>query len=667
MISPIVTDNKILSLRKDIDDKLIPLIKSDYVLYSLPYYTNIGDTLIWEGTRDFLKSIDHKCVGVCGWNDYPAQPPKPGTTIIILGGGFFGDVWRAGWQNVLNGLRGCEEYSVIILPQSIFYEDKELERKDAEYLSKFKNLTICVRDVDSLRRARQTFSNRSILVPDMAFHIDIQWLRKQMLPLDVASVLYHKRTDKEQINILPIFGANEIVSTGDWPVMEHTDGWLSNFNARESKLRLANENISAIDQMYEQEFRPKLIRCGVEFFSSHSRVVTTRLHGMVLAFMLGIPVEFIDNSYGKVSALYHTWLSDLPQSIVTPLERFRKLKISVIVPVWGVEDYIVDCLKSIGNQSVDCDVECLVVNDCTPDKSMVLARDFAETYVGPLEFKFIERKVNGGLSAARNSGLDVAIGDYVCFVDSDDELPACALSKMLTAIRQFNSDILIAEYSTLFTPSTASVANVLLHNRLVEPTLLERPQLLEETCNWNLFPMAWGKLYSTDFLRRNNLSFAEGLLHEDELWSMQCAIKARRIGVISDECYIYKLRTDSITMSVDPAHIRRRCDSMKQIICGIWKSFENDRIAFSKALDFGMHIRIFGFITTYFDMLSVQEIFEIYRSIRRATPLYWRRAAIIDGLTHAHRRYHLHLLLPEKLGFKLFLQNLKKHIAVNKR
>lgn len=652
------TDEKISALRKEIDTALTPLINSDYVLYSLPYYTNIGDTLIWEGTRDFLKSVKHKCVGVCGWNDYPTRPPRPGTTILILGGGFFGDVWRTGWQNVLDGLRGCEDYPIIILPQSIFYEDREVERQDAEYLSKFKNLTICVRDDDSLRRARQSFNNPSILVPDMAFHIDTRRLREQMSSPEAAT-LYHKRADKERINVLPVFGANEAVHTGDWPVMEQTPLWLADFSERESGLRAGQDNAGAIDRMYEQEFRPQLIRCGVEFYSAHNRVVTTRLHGMVLAFLLGIPVEFIDNSYGKVSALYRTWLSDLPESTVSPIKHFRKVRISVIVPVWGVEDYIVDCLKSIGAQQVDCEVECIVVNDCTPDRSMTLAREFAESYTGPVEFRFIEREANGGLSAARNSGLDVAEGDYVCFVDSDDELPAGALNTMLGAIQQFNADILITEYAT--TATTRRMP----HNKIAMPALLERPALLEAACDWRLLSMACAKLYDASFLRQHNLRFTEGLLHEDELWSMECAIKAGKIGIISDECYLYKLRDDSITMAENAGHLRRRRDSMTRIICRIWQDFNDSGIAFSKALDFGMRERILDFFTTYVNTSSEQELFEIYRAIRRATPAHWRRAAIIDGLTHAHRRYHLHLLLPERLGFRRFLKILNKHTAAN--
>ncbi len=83
-------------------------------------------------------------------------------------------------------------------------------------------------------------------------------------------------------------------------------------------------------------------------------------------------------------------------------------------------------------------------------------------------------------------------------------------------------------------------------------------------------------------------------------------------------------------------------------------------------MDLGMRERVLSYLTTFYNILSEQALFEIYKSIRRATPLYWRRAAIIDGLTHAHRRYQLHLLLPESIGFKKFLKELKKRVAINK-
>ena len=80
------------NLKELIRKELASRIDADYVLWGLPYHTNIGDTLIWEGELEFLKSIPHKCLGTCGWNEYAFEPLKEDTIILIHGGGYFGDV-----------------------------------------------------------------------------------------------------------------------------------------------------------------------------------------------------------------------------------------------------------------------------------------------------------------------------------------------------------------------------------------------------------------------------------------------------------------------------------------------------------------------------------------------------------------------------------------------
>lgn len=319
------SDQKIEILRSKIDESVLPLIKSDYVLYSLPYYTNIGDTLIWEGTRRMLRRCKYKCVGVCGWNDYPQAKPAPGTTILILGGGFFGDVWRQGWQNVLDGIKGCEDHDIVVLPQSIFYEDETVRGQDAEFLARFKNLTICVRDNQSLDMARKYFSNPSILVPDMAFHMDYKKLRKKMAK-STGKTLYLKRNDKEFAGIDPEFAPGEQVDVSDWPTMSGELPWVGKFFERERKLRnIKNKagrqrdySVKLMNWFYEWSFRPQMIDCAVKFLSSYDRIVTTRLHVMILALLLGCPVSFLDNSYGKNSSLYQTWLSDCDRADIHP-------------------------------------------------------------------------------------------------------------------------------------------------------------------------------------------------------------------------------------------------------------------------------------------------------------------------------------------------------------
>ncbi len=319
-------DTKISQLRHIIEQRLTPLIQSDYVLYSLPYYANIGDTLIWEGTLDFLKNVPYKCVGVCGWNDYPLKRPKPGTTILILGGGFFGDVWRVGWQNVLFGINGCEDYPIVVLPQSIHYDNTDTMQRDAVYLAQFKHLTITVRDDTSLKIAQTFFSNSTVLIPDMAFHINLGKIRKWIRP-ETDKTLYLKRNDKEFAMIDPVFSSPNEVDIRDWPTMESADKWYIRFQNIEKRFRNVKHkngrprDISyfCINQIYHFWHRPKLLHIAVEFLSSYKNIVSTRLHVIILSLLLGKSVKFLDNSYGKNSALYRTWLSDCPTNIISQL------------------------------------------------------------------------------------------------------------------------------------------------------------------------------------------------------------------------------------------------------------------------------------------------------------------------------------------------------------
>lgn len=96
-------------------------------------------------------------------------------------------------------------------------------------------------------------------------------------------------------------------------------------------------------------------------------------------------------------------------------------KISIIVPIYNVEKYIKSCIDSIIQQDYP-NIECIFVNDCTQDKSMIIVNNCLNKYKGSIEFKIINHENNLGLSAARNTGVKRSTGDYLYFLDSDDEL-----------------------------------------------------------------------------------------------------------------------------------------------------------------------------------------------------------------------------------------------------
>lgn len=294
--------------------EIIPLVEGDYVLYGLPYYSNIGDTLIWEGERSLLRDSAFKCKGVCGWNDYPGRRLKDDTVMLVQGGGYFGDVWRNAWENVLREISLNKERRIIILPVSVWYDDSGLLENDKRLLSSAKDLVICVRDRQSFDFASKHFDNDIRLVPDAAFGIAPEALEKWRLP-EEKECLYLKRNDKEFIASDARIPDDAVVS--DWPTF--TDISLpeklvkrieSSYKRHRNTPVLAPALRAATDCAFLSVYRKQMISRGVGFISQYRTVYTTRLHGLILAALLGKQAYCLDNSYGKVGSFYETWLSD---------------------------------------------------------------------------------------------------------------------------------------------------------------------------------------------------------------------------------------------------------------------------------------------------------------------------------------------------------------------
>lgn len=298
-------------LKKDV----LPLIEQDYVFYGLPYHSNIGDTLIWEGELALLSHSSHKCKSACGWNDYPGKKIPPGECMLLHGGGYFGDVWRDAWELSLNEIALNNDRRIIILPISIWYQDPKYLESDRQLLSKARKLTILVRDRQSYDIAVKYFDNDVRLVPDIAFAVEPDSLKRWAVSPD-KECLYLKRIDKEAAPsgvVIPSCAQVE-----DWPT-------ISSFTKQERLVYTVNSYYkrwkgvpglssflkSLNDSAYHHIYRKQMLSRGVQFISQYQTVYTTRLHGMILAALLGKQVFFVDNNYGKISSFYQTWLSDV--------------------------------------------------------------------------------------------------------------------------------------------------------------------------------------------------------------------------------------------------------------------------------------------------------------------------------------------------------------------
>jgi pyruvyl transferase EpsO len=203
------------------------------------------------------------------------------------------------------------------LPQSIFYKDEKLLRKEKKKFSKHENLTICLRDKNSLKVANQYFPcSTNLLVPDMAFCMDMtKWERYVKPASDTILFLSREDSEKKQNQSYDIVPA--CAEVHDWLTMKDTPFSIKlfykvyGFLRRIDGLFSTHFSNSFSDTIYKNVFRKRFIKEGISFLSSYSQIYTTRLHGAILSILLQKSFVWFDNSYGKSSSFYDTWLFDV--------------------------------------------------------------------------------------------------------------------------------------------------------------------------------------------------------------------------------------------------------------------------------------------------------------------------------------------------------------------
>ncbi len=261
------------------------------------------------------------------------------------------------------------------------------------------------------------------------------------------------------------------------------------------------------------------------------------------------------------------------------------MTLSIIIPVYNVEKYIRPCLESVFRQGLDDnDFEVIVVNDGTPDHSMEIVASFAELHHN---VNIVEQS-NQGLSAARNTGLDNAKGDYIFFLDSDDILIPDTLPLLLKEAESHNTDMAVADFvkmdddaieatqlSTLNTQhSTLNAQLSTLNTQHSTPSAqCPTPKILSGTEMFlgKLFnPRAcyvWHTLYKHTFLLQNGLRFIPGIYFEDVPFTTNCYLKADRCLFTKLPIYIYRQRKDSIVSSIN----MRKVTDMNTVIAHLWQ------------------------------------------------------------------------------------------------
>lgn len=221
------------------------------------------------------------------------------------------------------------------------------------------------------------------------------------------------------------------------------------------------------------------------------------------------------------------------------LKQHEMPQTSIIIPVYNVEPYIGACLDSLVAQTCK-DFEVLFVDDCGTDGSVRMINDFIVAHP-EIPCRLLHHEHNRGLSAARNTGLEAAQGEYVLFLDSDDALTPDALELLTKPIENGRPDFVIGGYSLSDGSDPGSPLSL---------PVGQETDVLGTYARGQWYVMAWNKLCNRQFLIDNALWFREGLNHEDVLWSFKLACKAKTMYTVPAPTYLYNVRESSIMTSM---------------------------------------------------------------------------------------------------------------------
>ena len=224
------------------------------------------------------------------------------------------------------------------------------------------------------------------------------------------------------------------------------------------------------------------------------------------------------------------------------------VSLSVIVPFYNSGKYISSCLDSLlGSEGID-STEIILVDDGSSDESVSIADTYAEKYTNII----VIHKKNEGPSAARNTGLLKARGEYVFFCDSDDYVVSKLFGKIIALSKESSCDMLLWDAELLYETVNLLMPknrNFFSHSGLpkIEKTYSGK-ELLETSLrnSGDFVATVWLGAYRKAFLTDNGLFFKEGLIHEDEFWVPQVFIKASSVHYIPEKIYVYRIHEGSI-------------------------------------------------------------------------------------------------------------------------
>lgn len=315
-------------------------------------------------------------------------------------------------------------------------------------------------------------------------------------------------------------------------------------------------------------------------------------------------------------------------------------KVSIIIPVYNVEEYITDCLQSVIQQKYKGNIECILVDDCGEDNSIEIAKQQIAAYKGSISFRILHHEHNRGLSAARNTGTEAATGDYIYYLDSDDYITDDCITTLTMPLKERDYDIVLGDLKMFGNPRNITflpqeeegiIGNEAIFSHFYAPRMI--------------YVMACNKLVKLSWIREQKLTFLEGQLHEDELWTYKCCCTIQSLYVSKKITYYYRIHENSITAEYS-RQLKKRLNSCYDTI---------DYVLAHPAL---VEKSLYDQCAVYYFGVYLRNVFDEnfdywqnYRELRKRFDYHPYRLLFAHKLSKLDVKRQLHFFLPPRFGY----------------
>jgi len=533
---------------------------------------NLGDHYIQKAMCEFLTDIvpdiyiqEIPIEDYYKRKHYLMDAIQPEDVLVFCGGGNLGSLWPRLENLRRDAFAVWPENPKIVFPQSIYFDESDTEaiNQSIQTYSSDRCL-LALRDPASYELGRNMFQCKTMLTPDIVMYTDAGWARQER-----KGILLLLRNDKESA------------------LSENDKNYIAEC-ALECGIDTIKEYDTVLKYSVKSDTRTEKLQDITNLIASRQLVITDRLHGMIISAVTGTPCIVLPNSYHKISS-FISWVKDLTyihycerpgdlpdilrqvdlkrnfsypldekrrlfadfrkecEHILTASDRKQDIKVSVIVPVYNVEQYLEECLDSILGQTMK-NIEIICVNDGSTDRS----RDILCTYAAKDSRISIVDQENRGLSGARNTGIRHAKGDYLYFVDSDDYIAPDTIELCCRKMIDFRLDLLCFNAAAFndgdeFKKRTDEL-NEYYERKASYPGIYTGKELLSEMLkNHDYIVPVWSYFYRTSVIRDNHISFIEGIYHEDNSFTYEMLLSSNRVSYIPEKLYFRRVRENSIT------------------------------------------------------------------------------------------------------------------------